>query len=136
MEEWIEAKRRSKIPRINWRKILWGKTLTEFIIERKAYGKKKEEIILELSEILQKKKELLKKMGFSLSKALDNMRISVGARWAESDTEHQILVKKGWYVFKAKVRTFKDGSKWIYFPPHDYKEGDIVIVKVKKGVGK
>ena len=136
MEEWIEAKKRSKIPRINWKKILWGKTLTEFIIERKAMGKTKEQVIAELAEILRKKENLLKAMGFSLSKALDNMRISVGARWAESDVEHKILVKKGWYVWKAKVRAFKDGTKWIYFPPHEYKEGDIVIVKVKKGVGK
>ncbi len=132
MEEWKKAVKRSKIPRLPWKKIL-GKTLTEFIIEQKSLGRTKEEISQILWQILKTKEDILRRFGFTLEKAFENAKISIGARFAESEKEFEILVRKGWYYFKAKVRKFPSGDKFIYFPLNDYKPGDIVIVKVKRG---
>jgi len=131
MEDWKEAIERSKIPRLPW-KVLLGKTLTQYVMERKAEGKTKKEVIRELAGILHNNEAYLESLGFSLDKALDNMRISVGARWVESEVEGRIIEKKGYFIYKARVRSFRDGNKFIYFPFREFDVGDIVLIKVRK----
>jgi len=80
VETWKEAVEISKIPRINYKKIL-GKSLTEFIKERKYT--KNEEIMRELILILRKQENKVFLNGIGLVKVNENLRISISARRAE-----------------------------------------------------
>lgn len=87
IENWKEAVEISKIPRINYKKIL-GESLTKFIFRNKH--KTNEEIMKEIMIKIVKPENKRFLDGLKMEKVNENLRISLSARRAE----HKIYNKE------------------------------------------
>lgn len=91
-EDWIvvnEQIERSKITRIKWKKIL-GVSLTRAILELKKEGLTSQECFTVLKDG-SKLTDFINTHFSAREKVIENLRISVSARYGESKTEDKIL---------------------------------------------
>ena len=80
MEEWKEAVERSKIPRINWKRLL-GRTMHKYVLDKRKEGYKKDDIIFFiLKECREKPGEWI---GWDFADVVKNVKIGVSTRLAE-----------------------------------------------------
>jgi len=83
---WQQKAEASKIPRLNWQKIL-GVPLTKWLYGRFGLGQSKETTKKEICKILRQYYERETRAGnmpvMPLKKAVENAEVSVSARWAE-----------------------------------------------------
>jgi hypothetical protein len=76
---WKEARERSRIPRVNWRRLL-GKNLSTWLYQKFSDGWTPKRCIAYLNAVLKNEHD---RVNLPLDKAMENMKISVSARWSE-----------------------------------------------------
>ena len=82
MRDWEEARDRSKIKRLSWKKIL-GMNMSKFVMMHRRVGRSQEDIVVEILRRcrLPSNKELT--AGWYWQNIVKNVRIGVSARMAE-----------------------------------------------------
>lgn len=92
-ESWDEINEqieRSRIKRYPWKKIL-GESLTQIILTYKKYGRTQEETIKEISENWLLENYLKEVSESDKQKILENIKISVHARYGENETAKKVM---------------------------------------------
>jgi hypothetical protein len=84
MAEWEDARDRSKIKRINWKKVLNGKSLNRFVYDALAIDVPQEVIVHRILQLAKLHPEVWKDT-YSWTKLVENVKIGVSARIAENN---------------------------------------------------
>ena len=82
VSDWREAKEKSRIPRIDWKDFL-GEDLSKWLWKRFSEGWDKKRAIRELAIKVRENEHYFRSRGWNIYKVLENVRISVSARWSE-----------------------------------------------------
>lgn len=128
MEEWKTAAEHNSNKRLNWTKII-GTSLSKYVAGEHAKGKNKEEIIKDIWN-----KALVQSTGETPERLIELVRIGVSARLGEMESERTGF-KNGLIQlakYKAIVRTFPDGKKFIYVSPRLEFDGEVVVTLEKE----
>jgi len=101
-----------KVPtRVPWKRVFAPYTLSQFVAKKRAEGKSREEIFQEALAILEANWDKLPEYWRqNREKTIENLRISVSARYGQSNTLLQTFVKekRSMGVWSARIRMMKD----------------------------